>query len=238
MRVSDLWDSHVGETAWIVGTGPSMRVFPTDFLKGKFVIGLNQAWRYVDVTHLLTIHPHESEVVPSRDHFPPGTLITKAKGRGWSSRLKADDPDIYIFETRKDIHDLSSIEQRHPDVLYAGRGIQASAIVLAAHMGCRYAVLVGCDMCSLNGEHHGHDQHVRFHGLTDEEVYGEYYGCTATVRDKCLELFGMETLTLSPFVGLSHIGQDYARRCKMAELAPLPEPEDTSAYDRPPDAFG
>lgn len=237
MRISGLWDKHCGETAYIVGTGASMRMFPADLLADCLVIGLNQAWRHVDVTYLLTIHAHEPDVVPNRQCFPPGTLITKAKGNGWASKLTEDDQDIFVFRNNTDIHDFTYLREKVEGRLYCGRGIQATALSLAAHMGCRYAVLVGCDMCSLGGDHHGHDQHVRFHGLSPDDVYGEYYECTAAVRDICYEEFGMETLTLSPFVGLKNADIDYLRLRNQRGMESLPQPKDTSSYDRQRDWF-
>lgn len=235
MRIEALWDKHSGETAWIVGTGPSLRLVPREFFDGRLVIGLNQAWRHVDVRYLLTIHAHEPEVVPSQCHFPPGTLITKAKGDGWARKLQPSDPNIYVFRNNRDPHDFQYARQRTAGHMYCGRGIQATALCLAAHMGCRFAVLAGCDMGAINGDHHAHDQHVRFHGLSPDDIYDEYYHCTAQVREICYTQFGMRTLNLTPFLGLGRFGSDYGKQCRMLGLDQLPEPEDTSAYARPRD---
>ena len=51
MQAFELWGRHAGETIYIIGTGPSQRLFPLDFLSDKITIGLNQAWKLLPVQY-------------------------------------------------------------------------------------------------------------------------------------------------------------------------------------------
>mgnify|MGYP005830578011 FL=1 len=57
MHAFKLWGRHPGETVYIIGTGPSQRLFPLDFLADKTTIGLNQAWKHLNCTYSITVHP-------------------------------------------------------------------------------------------------------------------------------------------------------------------------------------
>jgi hypothetical protein len=98
-------------------------------------------------------------------------------------------------------------------------------------MGAKNIFLVGVDMTDLAGEHHGHDQHVKFHGLAPADVYAEYRHVTAKVRNILLQK-GIHTFTVSPFIGAVHGEEDYKRLLALLKLPPLPQPKDTSTYLR------
>ena len=207
-------------------------------------IGLNQAWKIFgkpDCT--LTIHAHEKEVVPQvlqNAYENCGAIITKGKGplRHWSRNMLESDRRAFIFEGNKEPGDFSYCEKKVPNHLYLGRGIQATAITLAAHLGFKRVVLIGCDMCDLDGDHHGiQDHHVRTHGLTPEQIYREYYECTARVREIVYCNFGTRVYSLSPFLGFGREQEDYKLLRDQLGLDPIGSQPDTSAYNRPMDKF-
>lgn len=228
MRIEKLYGRHKGEPIYIVGTGPSMRVFPTQALKGKTCIGLNQAWRYCPLTYTISVHPElltEYLDTPNRNktqwivkHKPPLNLLL-------------DDPEHYVFHTSED--DMSLFKQDKPDTLFIGRGVQQTAMHMAALMGASELRLVGIDMTDLGGEHHGHAQHVRFHGVPPDIVYKEYRVYTAKVRKAITDRWKIPVLTLSPLLGADHGTEDYERLCAEQGLPKLPPPQDTSPYKRP-----
>lgn len=230
MKVERLYGRFKEKTAWIIGTGPSLRMFQWDgFFTHRITIGLNNAHKTIACLYNLTIHP---ELIPE-ECVDLDNWITKRKGEkgSWSSRLEENDPNVYVFQNNKELHDytpLTSSDNR----LYCGRGIQATAMCLAAKMGCKTAILVGCDMNSLGGDHHAHKQHVRRHGLSPQDIYDEYYECSAIVRDKLTSHYGIRFYTLSPFLGLGRENEDYERLKKFHDLGGFPEPEDTSRYVR------
>lgn len=236
MKVSKLWGLHKGEDAYVVGTGPSMRCFPMDFFRNRLTIGLNQAWRYGGMRYCVTVHPelvveYEKEESGLEEQYRTQWIV-KAK----KAPLAVDfsHPRYYVFYS----HGPTKIGHRldffriASDSLYVGRGIQQTGINLAVHMGCRAVFLVGVDMCSLDGQHHAHRQHTRWLGLPPEDVYREYLDFTDHARTFVRFQLGIPVLTLSPFVGLKHVEEDYGRLKKLLRLDPLPKSDDVSSRRR------
>ncbi len=226
--LSQLFNKDKDETIYIIGTGPSLRLFPKNFLKDKLTIGLNYAYKYVNCDLNITIHP---EVIPKDWYKKSQAWITKKK-----NPLPTEPHDqIYWFENNKEVFDYEYLLGTD-ETLYVGRGIQTGALSLAAKMGFKTAILVGCDMCYLgpdNGRHHHFDdQPIQFHGLSPKEVYTEYYSNTAMVRYKLKKAYGMETLSMSPFIGLDHHNRDYRRLCEEYDLPSIAPAKDISNYTR------
>lgn len=237
MDISDLWDKHQGETVYILGTGPSVRCYSNLdlILKDKIVIGLNEAYRHYLCTYNITIHPN---LIP--DKYPgasPGIAKWIIKLKDKYRCVKSEDMRFYIFKNNKDVYDFSYLEKTKGH-LYVGRGIQTGAMVLAAQMGASLIVLIGCDFAKLGPDHHSHQTHIEFHGLTAKEVYQEYYQNTAIVRSKLRDIYKTEVVSFQPFLGLGHQELDYRRLCCELDLPSLPPVRDKSTYKRDkPDLF-
>ena len=218
------------QTIFVVGTGPSNRVFPFDFIRDKPCIGLNQAWRICQCRYNITIHPH---CIPF-EQLESNIWFTKKKN-DWSieEHIRRNNHQNWIYFNNSD--DINAINSNAPSLaatLYVGRGIQSGGLHLAAHMGARWAVLVGCDMVDLADDHHATDQHVQFHGIDKNDVYKEYYYYTAEVRKRLKQEYNMDTLTLSPFLGQKYADEDYAYLCKQNSLDPLPYPTEIETAKR------
>lgn len=228
MRISDLWGKHRGETIWVVGTGPSLRVVPhlQDFLSGKLTIGLNQAWRHFNPVYSITIHPELLTTEAATKWIVKGRKASDMYGNQVPC-FDLEDPRHYVFITRS--------SDKHPDAfetcgecsLYQGGGIQTSAMHCAFRMGAKAIMLLGVDQCSLDNEHHGHEQHVRWAGKTPEDAYAEYRKHSRMIRDKIVKA-GVPVLTVSPFVGLGHAEEDYRHLKAVRGLVDLPPPVDVS----------
>lgn len=230
MRIQDLDDNWIHGTVYICGTGPSMRCFPADFLKGKFTIGLNQAWRYVQCDYTITIHPELYGEYCKESGCGAGRWIIKKKPP--MAHLALDDQFHYVFGTS---YDIETVTKRPKDTLYLGEGVQSTAMDLAARMGAKMIILVGCDAGSLDGDYHGHDQHVRWVGRTPDAQYKLYRDSTAEVRE-AVRAMGISVLTLSPFIGVNAAAEDYQRLKGVLKLDPLPTPKDISPPNwKPPE---
>ena len=252
MFAFDLWGKHPGETIYIVGTGPSQRLFPIDFLEDKTTIGLNQAWKYAPMTYSITVHPehiwdHEHTeganltkwVVTSRRKRSAVRYTThpetghKRKHDIWFS---AQHCEHYVFDPvhgAQALDEPALLDRRGSDNrLYQAHGVHNSAMWLAARMGAKTVILVGVDMTDLGGEHHAHEQHIRWCGASAEDAYKEYRDDAFDTR-KRLRSVGVSVLTLTPFLGSGHAEEDYRKQKKEMGLEDLPEPEDISPYTRP-----
>ncbi len=232
MLIESLWDKHKGEDVVVLGSGPSARCVDPSFLDGRVIIGLNQAYRLRDCTYSITVHPELYLEWRSGHRHQKTQWIVKRKFP--MQDLPFDDPLLYVFETNDGDkpNDFQYLKERTPNKLYQGRGVQLTAMCLAAHMGARSIMLVGCDMCQIGPDHHGVNQHVRFNGLTSREVYAEYRRFTAKVRRVLREDYKISVVTISPFVGIGHPEEDYARLQVELKLPVLPLAKDTSKYKR------
>lgn len=229
-----------GAPIYVVGSGPSMRLVDMNFLRDQQTIALNQAWKYwvgtgYRPTLALTVHPgHVSEHATAYKNQKLGdplvpSLTWAVKKKPPMERLELDDPDHYVFHTSPD---FSTIVVQPEDTLFIGRGVQQTAMDLAVRLGARTIILVGCDMTDLGGDHHGHDQHVQFHGLDAVAVYAEYRAFTRHARDLIFEQHKIPTFTLSPFVGINDAHEDYDHLVKRRNFPQLPKPKDVSQYNR------
>ena len=230
-----LKDKYKNQTIYIVGTGPSMQVFPIEFLKDKITIGLNQAYKYCTLTYSLTIHPY---LIPLDSSKWNTKWLTKHKftDKTYKKHLKLGNyKKFYIFQNNNNA--VKNFQFFKPSFsekgkLYVGRGIQTGAINLAGLMGAKTAILVGCDMCDILDTHHGHNQHTEFHEYSAKEVYDEYYYYTAKIRKLALEYYNLTILTLTPFLGLKHVEKDYTYLLKEKNLSPHIKAKDIEVYER------
>lgn len=227
MRIESLYGRYAGGTIYIIGTGPSLRCLDLGFLKDKVTVGLNQAYKHLPTTLSITVHPELVAEYAAAGGVGTSWLVKKKPPM---AHLDLDDPKYYVFGTS---YDVRSVTQRPKDTLYLGEGVQTTAMDLAARMGARFVVLVGCDGGSLGGDFHAHDQHVRWLGMRPDDQYKLYRDTTAAVR-AALRPLGVSVLTLSPFVGANAAEEDYARLRQELKLPVLPVPKDTSEYKRDP----
>lgn len=216
MKISSLYNKHPGETIYIVGTGPSLRVFPLDFLKDKITIGLNYVWKEIKTTYLLTIHP---ETIPNQIQL--NKIITKIK-----QELTGTE-SFYFFQNNKDVKDFEYLHTTD-DTLYVGRGIHTAALCLASKMGASTAVLVGVDMGTVSDQHHVSGQPVRFHGIAPVDAYREYYINAREIRKR----LNINILTISPYLGLCNNDEEFKFLLKEKNLCPFSKPTDESQYQR------
>lgn len=231
MRIATLKDGLRGlnRDVYIIGTGPSMRVTSLGWLKGKFTIGLNQAWRYFlgqdfDLDYSITVHPELlDEYLHERRRASSMRWLVRCRGRQY------DDPDHYVFDARDNV---SVLKNNPADTLFIGRGVQCAAMHLAAIMGARSIHLIGVDMASLGGDHHGHEQHVQFYGLSPRAVYKEYRHWTSLVRDQLWRLYGIPVFSSSPLLGAEGAQDEYTQLVSKRGLKPLRVASDITSQRR------
>jgi hypothetical protein len=227
MRISTLKNVYKNKEIYIVGTGPSLRTFPKEYLESKITIGLNQAWKHLATTFSITVHPDLLLEYENTVSKPTTKWLVKKKAP--LEKISLDDRKYYVFKTVD--RDLRIFTNPKEDHLFLGRGVQQTAMHLAMLMGAKTIVLVGVDMTDLGGDHHGHDQHVKFHGLEPSDVYAEYRKYTSLVRKELRQL-NVNVFSLSTILGEYYGSEDYLRICEELSLSKLSKPTDTSTYIR------
>jgi len=230
--VSELYGIHPSEDIYIVGTGASLRIFPQEFLQGKVTIGLNMAWKMIPVKYCITIHPDLNipEFMQNENPHPDITWICGELGDNLLKGVK--DPEkiayaknnFYFFRyhgqpNTQPHHQPSDagriidwIRKPTDNYLYTWSSISQTAVNFAANLGAKNIILVGCDNCSLLNNHHSHKQHTRWKGVDPNQRYQQYYEGLVEVRSVLRER-NINLLSLTPFVSLSNIENDFAFQC-------------------------
>lgn len=227
--VSELYDRHPGSDIYVVGTGTSLRVFPLNFFSDKITIGLNQAWTVVDCTYCITMMPRLNipKFIEGKTHREETTWITKPskiKAQCTPDELEYANEHFYGFEndgkgsmTGLDEPSeagrmLEWVRRPHPDKLYLWTSISQTGMNLAANMGAKNIILVGCDNAALGENHHAHDQHTMWKGASPDTRYMEYYEGVSEVRAALRER-NVNVVSMTPFVKLDGTELDFERLC-------------------------
>jgi hypothetical protein len=229
-RVSELYGVHEGADIYVVGAGASLRVFPTQYLSDKITIGLNMAWRSAPTRYGVTIHPdlNVPEFMEGQTPRPDITWVTKygkSKVVLTADQLAYAEEHFYFFESkaRKNTalpwepsdsgRELDWVRRPSGDNLYQWSSISQTGVNLAANMGAKTIILVGCDNGSILGNHHAHQQHTRWKGVDPNHRYRQYYDGLLEVR-QALRQRGVELISLTPFASLLDPETDFRNLCE------------------------
>jgi len=227
--VERLYDTLPGSDIYILGTGASVRVFPLDMLRGRIVIGLNMAWKLWPVQYAITMRPElnvpEFMGEPPRPEITwitkPGKLTTDAQRQFVAEHAQR----FYAFRTDgrkcnlpKDQPSeagrvLDWVRAPTESYLYLWSSISQSAMNLAANMGARSIFLIGCDNCSIGGNHHAHAQHTFWKGEDPNIRYRQYEQGCGEVRE-ALRQRGVHVASLTPFLSLSEPDRQFRDLCR------------------------
>jgi hypothetical protein len=215
-KIQELYGRHPDSDIYIIGTGTSLRVFPLEFLKDKLSIGLNQSWKMLDTTYAITMMPKLNipefiEGEPSHSTITWITKPSKVKIQCTPEEIALAEQYFYGFENdgKASITGLDEpsetgrvldwVLKPHPEKLYLWTSISQSAMNLAANLGAKNIILVGCDNGAVGGNHHAHDQHTMWKGESPDVRYMQYYEGVAEVR-AALRKRGVNVVNMNPFL--------------------------------------
>jgi hypothetical protein len=227
--VVELYDRFPGSDIYILGTGTSVRVFPMSVLEGRLTIGLNMAWKLWPVQFCITQRPElnvpefrgEGERPEIHWVIKPDKLTSLEQER----YVRQHEHRFFAYRTDGKKCDLPKdqpsqagrmpqwVRQASGPYLYLWSSISQAAMNLAANMGAKNIFLVGCDNCSLDGNHHAHRQHTFWKGEDPDVRYKQYEDGCAEVRAALRER-GVNVVSLTPFVGLRDVATDFRRLCE------------------------
>lgn len=242
--VSELYGKHAGADIYVVGTGTSMRVFPPDFFRSKVVIGLNMAWKLLPVQYCITIHPDLNipEFMPDESPQSQITWVVgnrKAQAVLTKSQFEYAEKTFFFFNyhgkpNHQPPHEPSEsgrciewVEEVSGDNLYVWSSISQAGANLAANMGAKNIILVGCDNTDLVNNHHAHEQHTRWKNSSPHHRYRQYYDGLCEVRT-ALRRRNVNLVSLSPFLKLDSPEIDFLHLCKEFKVQPFIKNKDVS----------
>lgn len=221
MKISELYESGplTGQDVFIIGTGPSMGVFPQSLLTGKTCILLNDAQK-----HFPALGP---VAFANNLEFLDGCKLpyqcVKGRLKYPSKRSRSDDPTTddnhcpwddparYVFSYRQppwdkvSHHDESTLWQE-PCHYWAPKGgsVSAFAVQFCLWSRCKSITVVGCDSAEVGGQEYVAGKkmnHMR-------RRYPQYaYGLTRLCREAHMR--GVPMVSLTPFFGLGYHNQQF-----------------------------
>lgn len=212
MRISDLYRSGKApfreQDLYIVGTGPSMTVFPREWLRGKCCVLLNDAQKHMpelgpiafsNNLKFLTGCNLPYQIVKGRLRFDPNPERD-------DNHCRWDDPGYYVFSYRErpwdgvSHHDPGQLWKEPNHYWNMPRGsvsIFAAQFCLLA--GARSITLVGCDSCELGP---GAEYLASKKRTAVRHDYDAYAAGLMRIKQEALRRFRVPMFTLSPFMGL------------------------------------
>lgn len=218
-RPDDKWGTvpgpFRGQDIYIIGTGPSMTVFPLDWLRGKTCVLLNDAQKHLPGLGPIAFSNNLKflagcglpyQIVKGRLRFDPDPERD-------DNHCPWDDPGRYVFSYRErpwdavSHHDLSTLWKEPCHYWNTRRGsVSIFAVQFALLAGAKSITLVGCDSCELgpNAEYIAGKK-----ATAVRHDYDAYAAGLMTLNREARERFRVPMMTLSPFMGLSRERQQY-----------------------------
>jgi hypothetical protein len=210
MLLMDVHNRHVGDTAWVFGSGATMNYLSPTFFDGKLCVSTNMGAFDFGVTPAYAFTHHHSKFHQEAG-FRPNTVFV-ANEFDYPSTTRWDDPPgnviVHKPKTQENSHDQFDPFERdrpaHAHQLVFGSSSVHGAMHLAAYVGAKHIVLVGVDCGVLDGV-------VNFekHRNATQRSFGTWNKHLALMRDWLLDTYGVHTYSLNPFVNLHLEGHSF-----------------------------
>jgi glycosyltransferase involved in cell wall biosynthesis len=142
-RLTLLQDKHAGETAWIIGNGPSVRIADLDRLAGRLVIGFNRFHLAYETTKLRPTYTFSADAQMIEDFGQ--RIVDESGGTVFIAHHAA--PDLvgdYIWLRQAQV--FPPLFSKRPDrVVSPGGSTPYVAMQVAYYMGVRKFYVYGAD---------------------------------------------------------------------------------------------
>jgi hypothetical protein len=210
MLMPDIQNRHVGDTAWVFGSGATLDFLSPDFFRDKLIVSTNTGAFEFGVTPDYVFTHHHSKVKELPSAFPNTVFVMN----------RFDYPSRDIYGAERDnviIHDPKTVTNSHDKFdpygadkpahvhqLVFGSTSAHGAMHLAAYVGAKNIVLVGVD-CGLL------DDRVNFekYASTTQRPFTVWNRHLALMRDWLRDTYGVNTYSLNPFVNLHLEGHTF-----------------------------
>lgn len=159
-------NQYAGQTAWVLGSGPSLNYIDPRFFADKLVVSVNWIALEMGVRPAYTCSHYHLEALAITEHDPSLTIIVPEEDQG-GPQLAAHPPttdNVWSFPTNPQMYGGFSAAHHwptEPDHLVVGPTSLHFAMHFAAYLVGEGGsiVLAGADCCSVDfaGNRAGHD---------------------------------------------------------------------------------
>jgi hypothetical protein len=210
--VEELRNTRVGYTAVVVGSGATLDYYKQNWSPhvNYIIIGVNQVWQHVPCDYVVQKDPKYRTETMRWCKQNNAKLICSLFDYGGNG-LPSIPGDYYtffhVYNNGVEINMTPMIE-RWNNTLSVSWSTLTSAISLAAFLGCKQCILVGCDMGLLDGASNAtaymnHNANTTaYHEWIQNDRLVEHVRICA---DTLLEHYGMITLWSHPFSSLQEL---------------------------------
>ena len=210
MLMPDIQNRHVGDTAWVFGSGATMNYLEPSFFDDKLIVSTNtSAYQFGLRPDYVFTHHHQglSDLIPVLPHT---VFVMNRFDYPSRNAYTGDEPNVIVHDpkTEKNSHDrfdpYNADRPAHAHQLVFGSTSVHGAMHLAAYVGAKNIVLVGVDCGVL-------DDVVNFdtYPFTTQRPFEVWNRHLALMRDWLRDTYGVNTYSLTPFVNLHLEGHKF-----------------------------
>ena len=208
MELTDLRDTHKGETAWVIGSGPSLNFIDPEFFDNKLCVVPNGVGQSLQLNSFyLYSNYHVYEEIQHPGCIAAVTLLNCTLGqKRWSGEV----PDNVAFSEATSYMPPGSgwspytMPPPEGQIVYGSSSIHG-AIHLAVHLGARDVILVGADCGSIDGA----SNFDSYYSRTQTSSFRVWNDHTILLKKWLSENYGARVYSLNPFVNLNLEGHTF-----------------------------
>jgi hypothetical protein len=223
MRLRHLRDIYRGQELYIVGSGPSINIFPKDFLRDKICLSLNDTYKAHPAIQPIALMHHEAysrtgasefaDFHPLLENIKYPIVKISGKNRVPSEQVDWENPYFYFYDWSLDINKIWTMTKDTDELYYTPEGCSLhAALQIAWIMGFETIYTIGCDSRTMGGRHYAAYDKNGFRALetapNKSRNYDSYVYGTLIIQ-KFLKEKGIELLNLSSIVGFHLIDLQY-----------------------------
>ena len=208
MKLADLRDTRKGETAWVIGSGPSLNFIDPAFFDDKLCVVPNFVGRVLGLkSYYLFSNYHPGDLVDDEACVAGVTLLHDTlTQKPWYG----DIPKKLAFTQANSYAPPGSSwnPYRMPppegQIVYGSSSIHG-AMHLAVYLGARNVILVGADAGLIDGVGNVEG----YPGPTQSYSFGVWGEHTIVLKQWLTENYGARVYSLNPFVNLNLEGHKF-----------------------------
>lgn len=164
MRLHELKDVYLGQDIYIIGAGPSINLFPPEFLADKICLSLNDTYKKHPAIKPIVIMNNptyarrggrEAPFHPYFENIKYPVVKVSGRHRLWKG-VDWDDSFFYCYDWSHEIETEIWKLTKDADRLYSTPDgcILHDALQLCWIMGARNVFIIGCDSRTMGGKHY------------------------------------------------------------------------------------